>query len=129
MLKKIENIDDLKEELHRYFRTMRALPAPKRPGYAKNYLWELAKSEPTAEDADNESNRFDPLSVDIADCWYVCENFMPVLSRFEYRLLDARLRERPLPWKVLEREYKTSRQMLHIYMEKALKKLFVQMKS
>lgn len=129
MLRKINNIDDLKEELCRYFRTMRALPAPKRPGYAKNYLWELVKSEPTAEDADEESNRFAPPPVDVADCWYICENFMPILNHYEYRLLDARLRDKPLPWKVLEREYGTSRQMLYIYMDKALKKLFVQMKS
>lgn len=129
MLRKINNIDDLKEELRRYFRTMRALPAPKRPGYAKNHLWELVKSEPTTEDADEESNRFAPPPVDVADCWYVCENFMPLLSRFEYKLLSARLCDKPLPWKLLEQEHKTSRQMLHIYMDKALKKLFVQMKS
>nr|DAG88547.1 MAG TPA: hypothetical protein [Herelleviridae sp.] len=128
MLRRINNIDDLKAELTRYFETMRAIPAPKRPGYAKNYLWEMAKDEQTPEEIDSES-RFCPTQVDIADCWYVCENFMPLLSRFEYKLLAARLSEKPLPWKILEREHKTSRQMLHIYMEKALKRLFVQMKS
>lgn len=123
MLRKIYTIDDLKAELTRYFETMRAIPAPKRPGFAKNYLWQLMKTEQTAEDVDNDSEKFIPTQVDIADCWYIDANFMPHLTRFEYELLSARLRDKPLPWKVIERQHHKSRQMLDIYINKALGRL------
>lgn len=124
MLRRITTIDDLKAEISRYFETMRAIPMPKLPGYAKNYLWEMVKPEQTTEDIEEASNQFCPTQVDIADCWYIDANWMSALSRFEFELLHARFREKPLPWKLLERKHHLSRQMLDIYIKKALNRLF-----
>ena len=129
MLQKIRNIEDVKAEVMRYFDTLHALPAPRRPLLAKNYLWQMIKSGETWEDAEADSAKFDPTPVDIADCWYMDVNFMPLLTMFEYKLLSYRFREKPLPWKVIEYRTHFTRQWLKVYMDKALNKLFVQMKS
>lgn len=129
MLRRISNIEDVKLEVMRYFETLHALPAPQRPELAKNYLWQMSKSEENSEDAEVESSRFEPTPVDIADCWYMDANFIPCLSKFEYRLLSYRFREKPLPWKVIEYRTRFTRQWLKVYMDKALQRLFVQMKS
>jgi len=121
MIGKIETIDDVKRELMRYFKTLNALPAVKLPSVAKNRLYQLIVSTPTYEDDEAEAERFMPDTVDISDCWYVDENIMRGCTKFEYRLLAARIRERPLPWKALEYEFKKSRQMLRLYLNKALK--------
>lgn len=127
MLRKIETVEDVKIEVMRYFETLYALPAPRRPDYAKNYMWLFIVSERTAEDAEN--TRFSPTNVDIADCWYMDANFMCKLTKFEYDLLSARMRERPLPWKVVQRKLKYTRQMLDIYLRKVLDKLYIEMKN
>ncbi|MBR3676562.1 MAG: hypothetical protein IKN71_05465 [Alphaproteobacteria bacterium] len=129
MLSKIRTIEDVKFELTRYFETLRALPAPERPDYAKNYLWQLLPSEPNDDDKEAAGKRFQPTTVDIADCWYMDANFIPLLTKFEYKLLSRRLRDKPLPWKVIEHETNYSRQWLKFYMDKALQRLFVHMKS
>lgn len=123
MIKKIKTVEDLKDELFRYFETMRALPAPKIPGYAKNYLWELAKIDVTTED-DAASPQFVITGEYVADCWFIADHWMPQLTKFEYMLLSERLRERPIPWKVLEEKHRSSRQLLNIYIRKALQRLF-----
>lgn len=124
MLRRIVTLEDLKAELTRYFENMRALPAPKRPGYAKNYLWDLAKFGSSEDCEDDQATRLTILAEDVADCWFVCDHWMPALTKFEYALLAARLKERPIPWKLLEVQYHTSRQMLSIYVRKALTRLF-----
>lgn len=129
MIRKILTIDDLKSELTRFFETMRALPPVPMPDWAKNYLWQMVPSEPNDEDKEIASHRFAPTTVDISDCWYMAANYMPLLTKFEYNLLYWRLRDKPLPWKVIEYNTKFTRQMLKIYMDKALNKLFVNMKS
>lgn len=129
MLRKIITIKDLKAELTRYFETMRALPAPKRPGYAKNHLWqEMITPEQTSEDIDEAKDKFCPTRIDEADAWYIDENFMHCLTVFEYKLLSARLREKPIGWKIICYRFKKTRQMLDIYMKKALDKLFYEMR-
>lgn len=127
MLRKIYNIDDVKAEIMRYFETMSALPAPRKPDYAKNNMWLFISVERTEEDAENQ--RFSPTNIDIADCWYVDANYMSRLTRFEYDLLSARMRERPLPWKVVCRKLGKTRQMLDIYLKKTLDKLLNLMKN
>ena len=124
MLRKIKTIEDLKAELFRYFEVMRALPAPKKPSYSKNYLWEMAKIDVTSDVADDIAARLTVTAEDVVDCWYVCDHWMPLLTKFEYNLLAARLRDKPVPWKLLEVQHHTSRQMLNIYVRKALKNLF-----
>ena len=99
MLRKICTIEDVKFEVMRYFETLYALPAPRRPDYAKNYMWLFIATENTPEDAENA--HFQPTNVDIADCWYMDANLMNKLTKFEYDLLSARCREKPLPWKPL----------------------------
>ena len=91
MLRKICTIEDVKFEVMRYFETLYALPAPRRPDYAKNYMWLFIATENTPEDAEN--TRFTPTNVDIADCWYMDANLMNKLTKFEYDLLSARCRE------------------------------------
>ena len=127
MLRKIYSIDDVKIEVMRYFETMHALPSPKKPDYAKNYMWLFISTERTPEDAENQ--HLSPTNIDIADCWYVDANYMSRLTKFEYDLLSARLRERPLPWKVVCRKLGKTRQMLDIYLKKTLDKLFILMKN
>lgn len=127
MLRKINTIEDVKIEVMRYFETLAALPKPKRPDYAKNYMWLFIVTEGTPEDAENP--RFCPTNIDIADCWYMDANFMCKITRFEYDLLSARMRERPTPWKIVCRKLGFTRQMLDIYQRKALEKLFNEMKS
>lgn len=127
MLRKIYNIDDVKAEIMRYFETMSALPAPRKPDYAKNNMWLFISVERTEEDAENQ--RFSPTNIDIADCWYMDANYMSRLTRFEYDLLSARMRERPLPWKVVCRKLGKTRQMLDIYLKKTLDKLLNLMKN
>lgn len=129
MLSKIRTIEDVKFELTRYFETLHALPAPKLPDYAKNYLWQLLSVEPNDDDKEVAGRRFEPTTADIADCWYMDANFIPLLTKFEYNLLHDRLRDKPLPWKLIEHKTKYSRQWLKIYMDKALQRLFVHMKS
>ena len=129
MLSKIRSVEDVKLEMTRYFETLYALPAPKRPDYAKNYLWQLLPSEPNEDDIEAMRHRFQPTTVDIADCWYIDANFVPLLTKFEYHLLHDRLGDKPLPWKVIESKTKFTRQWLKIYMDKALQRLFVHMKS
>lgn len=126
MLRKIYNIDDVKAEIVRYFETMNALPMPRKPDYAKNNMWLFISVERTEENAENQ--RFSPTNIDIADCWYVDANYMSRLTRFEYDLLSARMRERPLPWKVVCRKLGKTRQMLDIYLKKTLDKLLNLMK-
>lgn len=127
MLKKINTIDDVKNEIMRYFETLAAIPSVRRPDYAKNYMWQFIVTEQTAEDAENP--RFQPTNIDIADCWYMDANFMCKLTKFEYNLLSARIRERPTPWKIVCRKLGFTRQMLDIYQRKALKKLYIEMKN
>nr|DAE29456.1 MAG TPA: hypothetical protein [virus sp. ctd0M1] len=127
MLRKINTIEDVKIEVMRYFETLAALPKPKRPDYARNYMWLFIVTEGTPEDAENP--RFCPTNIDIADCWYMDANFMCKITRFEYDLLSARMRERPTPWKIVCRKLGFTRQMLDIYQRKALEKLFNEMKS
>lgn len=127
MLRKIYNIDDVKAEIMRYFEIMSALPAPRKPDYAKNHMWLFISTEGTEEDAENQ--RFSPTNIDIADCWYMDANYMSRLTRFEYDLLSARMRERPLPWKVVCRKLGKTRQMLDIYLKKTLDKLLNLMKN
>lgn len=127
MLRKINTIEDVKIEVMRYFETLAALPLQKRPDYAKNYMWLFIVTEGTAEDAENP--RFRPTNIDIADCWYMDANFMCKLSKFEYDLLSARMRERPQPWKIVCCKLGFTRQMLDIYQRKALEKLLIEMKN
>lgn len=127
MLRKINTIEDVKIEVMRYFETLAALPAPRRPDYARNYMWLFIVSERTAEDAENA--RFSPTNVDIADCWYMDANFMCKITRFEYDLLSARMRERPTPWKIVCHKLGFTRQMLDIYQRKALEKLYIEIKN
>lgn len=127
MIRKIVTVEDVKVEVTRYFETLYALPAPRRPDYAKNYMWLFIVSDMSAEDAENQ--RWQPTNVDIADCWYMDANFMSKLTKFEYDLLSARMRERPLPWKIVCRKLGKTRQMLDIYQRKALEKLYNEMKN
>lgn len=127
MLRRINTIEDVKIEVMRYFETLAALPKPKRPDYARNYMWLFIVTEGTPEDAENP--RFCPTNIDIADCWYMDANFMCKITRFEYDLLSARMRERPTPWKIVCLKLGFTRQMLDIYQRKALEKLFNEMKS
>ena len=127
MLRRIYTIEDVKAEVLRYFETMYALPAPKWPDYAKNSMWVFITTERTAEDAENQ--RFLPTNIDIADCWYMDANYMSRLTKFEYDLLSARFRDRPLPWKIVCRKLGKTRQMLDIYQRKALERLLDMMKN
>ena len=127
MLRKICTIEDVKFEVMRYFETLYALPAPRRPDYAKNYMWLFIATENTPEDAENV--HFQPTNIDIADCWYMDANLMNKLTKFEYDLLSARCREKPLPWKIVCKKLGRTRQMLDIYLRKALEKLLNEMKN
>ncbi len=127
MLRRIETIEDVRFEVLRYFETLAALPKLRRPDYAKNYMWLFIVTECTAEDVEN--TRFSPTNIDIADCWYMDANFMCKLTRFEFDLLAARVRERPTPWKVVCHKLGFTRQMLDLYLRKALEKLYIEMKN
>lgn len=128
MIGKMETTDDVKRELSRYFRTLNALPAVRMPEVAKNRIWQLIVSTPTYEDDEEIANRFMPDTADISDCWFVDEKIMRGLTKFEYRLLAARMRDRPLPWKVLEHELKRTRQMLKIYLDRVLNRMLNEFK-
>ena len=129
MIRTVTCNEDVKDEFTRYCEPWRALPDVQKPGYAKNHLWQLVPSEPNDEDAENVNRHFAPTPEDIADCWYMDIYYIPELTAFEYRLLSYRMRERPLPWKVVEYKTKFTRQWLKIYLDKALQRLFVKMKS
>jgi len=123
MIRKINTIDDVKAELYRYFEIQTAIPEPPRPDWAKNYLWQLVVSEPNDDDIVAASSKFYPTQVDIADYWYMAFNWMPILSKFEFDLIRARFKPKPMPWKLLEREHHLTRQMLRLYIDKGLKRI------
>lgn len=126
MLRRIVTIEDVREELKRYFEIMRSIPCPKMPGYAQNHIWQMLK--PEYEDTETGFRRVRVLGEDVADCWYIDEHWITLLSRTEYNLLESRCRLRPVPWKVLEKEYKLSRQMLNHYVKRALEKILYSIK-
>lgn len=126
---KVENENDVKLEIERYFKTLYALPVVWMPQCAKNYLWQLVPSLPNNEDIEAYSFRFNPTNEDISHCWAMDEVIMAVLNKFEYKLLSERFREKPLPWKVLEYQHRLTRQMLKIYVDKAIIKVYKQLKT
>ena len=120
MIRKIKELEDVKVELYRYFETLAALPYPKRPELAKNRLYYFAVTQPNDDEIVESESKFTPTQVDIADFWYIDANWIPILTRLEYDILSALLKDKPLPWKLIERKHNKTRQMLRLYAHNGL---------
>lgn len=120
---KIKTVEDVRNEYARFIATMRSIPEPKRPGLAQNGIWNMMQKY-NDYNSDDVSSWDVVTPDDITDCWFVSENWLPLLSKFEKELLYARLKPRPIPWKILEYNLSFTRQMLNLYMNKALVKIY-----
>ena len=122
-LRKIHSVDDVRNEYAHFIATMRAIPAPKRPGLAQNGIWSMMQKY--NDNVSPDDLQWEVVTPDdITDCWFVVDNWLPLLNKFEKELLYARLKSRPIPWKILEYNLNFTRQMLNLYMNKALLRIY-----
>ncbi|MBR1604646.1 MAG: hypothetical protein IJ660_00890 [Alphaproteobacteria bacterium] len=120
---KIKTVEDVRNEYARFIATMRSIPEPKRPGLAQNGIWRMMQKY--NDNVSPDDLQWEVVTPDdITDCWFVVENWLPLLNKFEKELLYARLKSRPIPWKILEYNLNFTRQMLNLYMNKALLRIY-----
>lgn len=122
---KVETITDVENLVEIYFKTLKCMPDIERPRCITNSSIIARMSEPVMNEEDKEilANRFSPTNENISDYRYFEENIMNRISDLQYKVLMARYRERPIPWKVLEYEWRCTRQYLDRIRKNALEKI------
>lgn len=121
---KVVSITQVEDLVEVYFKILKSMPEVGSPKYPISFFAKMRKVELNDDDKEELSVRFSPSSKNISDYYYLDEFVMNKISSVAYRVLGARYRERPVPWKVLEYRFGYSRQMLDNFRKKALQEIF-----